>query len=89
VADSLDPARQVKPCRPLVGQRFVLYEAILAGRLNGLLVQTHCVRFPPFHAGRLGGGQRRAVGEILGAVFRPHLKQAADLHTSSFDQRIV
>jgi hypothetical protein len=34
-----------------MGQTFVLHEAVLAGRSNGLLIQTLCVEFPAFDAG--------------------------------------
>ena len=51
------PAAKVKSCSKLVGDSFVLDEAVLAGRSNGLLVQTHCVGVSSFKAGDLGRHQ--------------------------------
>ncbi len=52
-------------------QRFVLDEAVLASRLNGLLVQAHRVGVSPFEAGDLGQHQRVLIGESRRIVFRP------------------
>jgi len=46
----------------LMGHALVLDEAVLASRLNGLLVQTHCIGVSPFEAGDLGRHQRVLVG---------------------------
>ena len=46
-----------------MGDSFVLDEAVLASRLNGLLVQTHGDSVSPFETGDLGRHQRVLVGE--------------------------
>ncbi len=51
-----------------MGDRFVLDEAILTGRLNGLLIEVHCVEIAALDARDLCGDQFCPVSEILGAV---------------------
>src|SRR5208337_1080972 len=68
LADCLKAARGVEPRSHLMGNRFVLDEAVLTCRLNGLLVQVHCVEIAAFDASDLGADQCRAVSEILGAI---------------------
>src|SRR5882757_4690088 len=43
ITKSLKPSRDVESCGHLLRQAFVLDEAILARRLNGLLIQVHRV----------------------------------------------
>ena len=74
MADHLEAARQVEPRGRLMGQALVLDEAVLTGRLSGLLVQVHRVEGAVFEASDLGGDQRRTVREILGTVLRPHFE---------------
>ncbi len=57
------PAAKVKSCSKLVGDPFVLDEAVLTSRLNGLLVQAHCIGVSPFEPGDLGQHQYVLVGE--------------------------
>ena len=71
VGNRLEAARQVEPRGHLMGQRFVLDEAVLASRLNGLLVQTHRVDVAAFDAGDLSQHQHVLVGERRRIVFGP------------------
>src|SRR5580693_358533 len=68
LADCLEAAHGVKPRSHLMGDRFVLDEAVLTCRLNGLLIQVHGVEIAALEASDLGGDQCRAVSEILGAI---------------------
>jgi hypothetical protein len=63
--------RRVEPRRRLVGRSLVLNETVFTGRLNSLLVQTHCIGVAPFEAGDLGQYQRVLVAEGRGTVFGP------------------
>jgi hypothetical protein len=65
------PPDKVKPCREFVGYSLVLHETLLAGRLNGVLVPTHCICVPPFEARDLGQYQRVLVGESRWIVVGP------------------
>src|SRR5260221_7557716 len=71
VADRLDAVRRVEARGHLMGQRLVLHEAVLACRLNGLLVKTHGIGVSPFEAGNLGRHQGVLVGEKWWGVFGP------------------
>src|SRR5260221_13789701 len=63
VGDGFETACRVEPRGYLMGQPLVLHEAILAGRSNGLLVQTHCIGVSPFEAGDLCRHQGVFVAE--------------------------
>ena len=69
--EGLEAARRVEPRGHLMGQRFVLDEAVLVTRLNRLLVQTHGVEVSPFEAGDLGRHQCVLVGERRRVGFGP------------------
>src|SRR5712671_5877023 len=71
VGDRIEAARREEPRGQLMGQALVLDEAVLASRLNGLLVQTHGVGVPPFEARDLGQHQRVLVGESRWIVVGP------------------
>ena len=71
VGNRLEAARRIEPRGHLMGQRLVLHEAVLTGRLNGLLVQTHGVGVPPFEAGDLGRHQCVFVAESRWIDFGP------------------
>ena len=53
---------------------FVLYEPVLARRLNGLVVEAHRIEVTALDAGDFGTDQRRAVTVILRAVFGPRIQ---------------
>src|SRR6202048_3365291 len=69
VGDRIEAARREEPRGYLMGQALVLDEAVLASRLNGLLVQTHGVGVSSFKAGDLGHHQCVLVGERRWIVF--------------------
>src|SRR5258708_40153843 len=71
VAVRLEAARQIEPRGHFISQRFVLYEAVLASRLNRLLVQLHRVEGASFEAGDLSRDQCVLVGESRWVVFGP------------------
>ena len=71
MGDRIEAARREEPRGQLIGQALVLHEAVVAGRSNGLLVQTHCIGVSPFEAGDLGQYQRVLVAEGRWTVFRP------------------
>ncbi len=71
MGDRLKAVRQVEPCGHLIDQRFVLDEAVLASRLNRLLVQLHRVEGAPFEAGDLGRHQCVLIAESRRIVFGP------------------
>src|SRR4051794_10262373 len=54
VGDGLEAACSVKAPRYLVGQTFVLHEAVLVGGANGLLVEAHGIGISLLDAGDLG-----------------------------------
>ncbi len=71
MGDRLEAVRGVEPRGHLMGQRFVLDEAVLASRLNGLVVQVHRVEGASFEAGDLGQHERVLVGESRWIVVGP------------------
>src|SRR6202044_4121589 len=71
VSGCLGTARIVEPGGHLIGKGFVLYEAAVAGRTNGLLVEAYGVEVAAFDPGQLRLDECRPVGEILGAMQCP------------------
>src|SRR6202048_569161 len=63
VGECLEAARVVEPRGHLMGKALVLTETVVASRLNGLLVQTHCVGVSPFDPGDLGCHKGVLIGE--------------------------
>jgi hypothetical protein len=57
-----------------MGQALVLHETLVAGRSNGLLVQTHCIGGSPFDSGDFRPDEGGSVLEILRAILRPDLE---------------
>lgn len=48
-----EASRRIKPRGYLMGQRLVLYKAVLVGGSNSLFVQPHRIQAPAFEAGDL------------------------------------
>src|SRR3954447_25791423 len=71
VGGCLGAARVVEPGGRLIGDRFVLNEAVIAGRANCLFVETHGVAFAAFDPGHFRAYQCRTIVEILRAILRP------------------
>src|SRR6267143_4421921 len=71
MSDRLKAVRRVEPCGHLMGKRFVLDEAVLASRLNGLLVQLHRVEGAAFNAGDLSRHQRELVTKSWWKILCP------------------
>src|SRR6267142_7214769 len=71
LGDRLEPARRIEARGNLMGQALVLHEAVLACRVNGLFVQTHCNGVSPFETRDLGRHQCVLVGERRWTVFGP------------------
>src|ERR1700738_1367557 len=71
IGESLKAARRVEPRGHLMGKAFILYETMVAGRSNCLLVEPHGVRVSPFDAGDLGRHPRVLVAEGRWTVFGP------------------
>ena len=67
----LEAPVEIESARPLVGQRLVVNEAVVAGRADGRLVEAHRLQLAALDAGDLRADQGGAIGEILGAVGRP------------------
>ncbi len=67
----LEATFRVESCSQLTRQRFVLYETVLASRLNGLLVQMHRVEDPAFNASDLSRHQRELVTKSWWKILRP------------------
>src|SRR6266403_5192669 len=65
------PAATVKSCSELMGDRFVLDEAVITGQSNGLLVQTHRIGVSVFETGDFGQHQRMLVGKSRWVAFGP------------------
>src|SRR5271163_3848108 len=74
VRNCFESELRIETSRKLVGESFVLNEAVVASRSSGPLVQTHGVGLAPFEARNLGAHQRRPICEVLGTVSRPRLK---------------
>ena len=74
--DLLEPARPVKCGSPLVGYRFVVGEAVVAGRADGLFIETLGIEFAALQACGLRADQRSVTCKVLWAVFSPHLELA-------------
>ena len=72
--DVVEAPRRVESRGQLVRQSFVLDEALLARRPNGLLIQTFGLQFPALQASHLRAYQRGSVCEILRTVLRPQRK---------------
>ena len=71
VARGFDTARQVVLRSQFVGQALVLNEAVLARRMDSLLVQTQGIGVSLFDAGNLRQYQRVLVSERRRIVFGP------------------
>ena len=69
--NGLEAASGVEARCKLVGERFVVDEAVCAGRADRLFVETLGVQRPAFDARDLRADQRSAVCEILRAMLRP------------------
>src|SRR5215510_8726087 len=72
--DLLEAARRVKAGGKLIGERFVVHEAICARCRDGALVQVHGIERAAVQAGYLSADQRRAVREIVRAALRKDLE---------------
>jgi hypothetical protein len=57
----------------LVGEGFVVSEAVLAGGADRRLVEAFSLQFLSVEASDLGGDQRDTVSEVVGAVIGPDL----------------
>src|ERR1700758_5155955 len=71
IGDVVDATRPVKRRSALMGDRFVVDEAVGAGRANGLVVEAHRISIAAAQAGDLRPDQRGAVLEVLRAMLRP------------------
>ncbi len=65
---------RVEAAGEFVGERLVVDKVICAGRADRLLVEAHRVEVAAFNSRDLGGDKCRSVGEVLGAVLRPHVE---------------
>src|SRR5262249_12048198 len=72
--DRIEAARPVEARGDLMGDRFVLPEAGLAGGADRVFVQSHRLHLSTFDAGDLGANERRAIAEILWAALGPRLE---------------
>ena len=88
VAGGFDTARQAVLRRQFVGQAFVLNEAVLARRMDSLLIQTQGIGVSLFDAGDLGQYQRVLVGERRRIVFGP-LAQLFPVLPQEFAPRLL
>src|SRR4029077_6400684 len=70
----LETARRIEPRGELVGDPFILDEAVLTRQADGLFVKVDCIERAAFDAGALRTDQRNAVLEILRAIRRPYLE---------------
>src|SRR5271155_5207075 len=70
----VEPARPVELRSTLVGDPFILDEAIVARQAYGLLVQKLGIEVAALQSGDLGADQRSAVPEILRTMLRPNLQ---------------
>src|SRR6266403_4201225 len=71
VGDGLEAARRVEACGQLMGKAFVLDEAVLARRVDGLFIEVLRVQFPLFQTRELGANQCRPVCERCRTVVCP------------------
>src|SRR3990172_3721187 len=67
----VEASRPVELRGPLVGDGFVLDEAVVARRLDGLLVEVLGVEHAGLDASELGGHEGVAVEEVLRAALGP------------------
>ena len=74
VSDLRKTAFRVKPRREFVGERFVVYEPVRVGCMNGRFVEVLCVEQKTFNSRDLGRGQGRSAVEIRRAMLGPHLE---------------
>src|ERR1700760_1651043 len=56
-----------------VGERLVANQAVVAGRSDGLVIETLSIELPPVKAGDLGADQRGATRNVFRAVVGPLL----------------
>jgi hypothetical protein len=78
----------VKSRSKLVCDAFVLHEAVIAGRLNSLLIQTHGIGVPPLEAGDLGRHECVLIGESRWIGFGP-LAQLLSVRRQEFAPGIL
>jgi len=71
MGDRFEAPRGLEPGRELVGEAFVLDEAVVARPADGLFVEALGVELPPFQARHLGDDQCRPIGERCRAILRP------------------
>ena len=72
--DLLKAAHRIEARRQFISQGFVLNEALVTRRPDGLLVEPFGIQLPAFEAGDLGPHEGGAVLEGFGAVRRPGRK---------------
>ena len=72
----LEATRRVEARGHFVGERLVVDQAVVAGRADGLLVETLGLELPPVKAGDLRADQRGAAHKVFWAVFGPRLELA-------------
>ena len=71
-----------------MGEALVLHKTVVAGRLNRLLVQPHCIGVSPFEAGDLGQHQCVLVAESRWIGFGP-LAQLLLVRRQEFAPRLL
>src|SRR5271166_760168 len=72
----LEATRRVEAPDHFVAERLVVDQAVVAGRADGLLVETLGLELPPVKAGDLRADQRGAAHKVFRAVFGPLLELA-------------
>ena len=72
--DPVEATCRVELRGELQGKGFVMDEAVLARRADGLLVKPRGVAVPPFNPRHLRGHQRGTVLEVLRTVPSPELE---------------
>src|SRR5580692_6285283 len=71
LGECLETARRVKPSSDLIGNRFVLDEAVLTCRLNRFLIEVHRVKIAAFDASDLRQNKIVLVKKCSGATLNP------------------
>ncbi len=69
--ESLESTSRVKSRSHFSGGTLVVNKTVLAGRVDGLFVQTHRLKVAMFNPGELGAHKRKLVAERRRTILRP------------------
>src|SRR5215471_15824879 len=73
----LQATRCIKPRRNLIGNGFVVNEAVAVSRADRLVVEARCLRLLTLNASELGANERPTILKIIRAMLGPRIELLA------------